>query len=98
MTFCNLIYHRTIYILTIYQLTHSLYVTLVGRKGSSGKHFKKKTAKIHEDDLNAIFLFHRPFLFFKAVEAVQLFMVFYISVAATQIIPLVIRTDGLSLR
>ena len=70
-----------------------------GRKGSSNssKHFKKKTAKIHEDDLNEIFLFHRPYIFFRAVEAVQLFMVFYISVAATQIIPLVIRTEGLSL-
>ena len=33
----------------------------------------------------------------QAVEAVQLLMVYYISVAATQIIPLVIRTEGLSL-
>jgi len=57
-----------------------------------GGHEAGESLKKHVD-LNDIFLFGRPHLFFKTVETTQLFMTFYISVCATQILPLVVRTD-----
>ena len=57
-----------------------------------GGHEAGDSLKKHVD-LNDIFLFGRPHLFFKTVETTQLFMTFYISVCATQILPLVVRTD-----
>jgi len=57
-----------------------------------GGHEAGESLKKHVD-LNDIFLFGRPHLFFKTVETTQLFMTFYISVCATPILPLVVRTD-----
>ena len=48
-----------------------------------------RTIEEEESDLSNIFLFSSPFLFFKSVEAILLFQCFYISMVATQLIPLV---------
>lgn len=42
------------------------------------------------EDLSNVFLFNSPWLFFKMVEATLLLECFYISLTATQLIPLVI--------
>ena len=61
-----------------------------GGHGHGHGHHKTK----QNDSLVDIFLFSRPWLFFKAVEVLELYMSFYIAVTSTQIIPLVIRTAG----
>ena len=48
---------------------------------TGGKHKKPKVEK----NLDAIFLFGSPALFFRSVEALLLFQCFYISMAATQV-------------
>ena len=62
---------------------------VLGRPHAEDEHSKKH---MHVG-LNEIFLFPRPQLFFHAVEMMQLLMTFFISICATQILPLVIRTD-----
>ena len=62
--------------------------------GEGHGHGHRKTKQ--NDTLVDIFLFGRPWLFFRGVEILELYMSFYIAVASTQIIPLVIRTGGVS--
>ena len=58
-------------------------------KGPNAKSFDKSSI-FEEADLSRIFLFSRPKLFFGAVEAILLLQCFYISMVATQLIPLVL--------
>jgi hypothetical protein len=46
-----------------------------------------------KEDLSNVFLFNSPWLFFKMVEATLLLECFYISLTATQLIPLVITAQ-----
>ena len=56
-------------------------------KGPIVKSFDKMSV-LEEANLSKIFLFNRPKLFFGAVEAILLLQCFYISMVATQLIPL----------